>query len=154
VTTEDGVTTIRVGDPGTFPDAAPVLEETFSPARAFRATPATAGLAVGGLGLLALPAVLRARRGRTRAGQGQEPPQLTPPLDARPAQLGTLLDGHAPRHEVTATLLDLAVRGQLRIAEVEDPEADREDGDPPTDGGCSGTRTPTRAARTGTSSSS
>lgn len=131
----EGVTVSATFAAGTFAGAAPVLEETFSPARAFRATPATAGLALGGLLVLALPAVLRARRGRSRAGRdaGGEAPQLTPPQDARPAQLGTLLDGRAQRHEVTATLLDLAVRGQLRIEEVDDPDGERAAGYPPAD---------------------
>jgi hypothetical protein len=131
----EGVTVSATFPTGTFPGSAPVLEDTFSPARAFRLTPATAGLALGGLLLLALPAVLRSRRDRPRAGldASGEAPQLTPPQDARPAQLGTLLDGRAERHEVTATLLDLAVRGHLRIEELDDPDADRADGDPPAD---------------------
>jgi hypothetical protein len=131
----EGVTVGATFPAGTFPGAAAVLEDTFSPAHAFRLTTATAGAAVGSLLLVALPAVLRARRGRPRAGLDAtgEAPQLTPPLDARPALLGTVLDGRAQRHEVTATLLDLAVRGQLRIEEVADPATERGDGDRPVD---------------------
>jgi hypothetical protein len=118
---------------GTFPEAGPMFEDTFSPAQAFRATPATMVLALGGLLTLAVPVVVRARRGRTRTAgmSGPAAPQFTPPQDARPAQLGTLLDGYAQRHELTATLLDLAVRGFLRIEEVADGELPA--GDTPQD---------------------
>ncbi|MCZ2848653.1 DUF2207 domain-containing protein [Modestobacter sp. VKM Ac-2978] len=129
----EGVTVSATYPAGTFAGAEPVLEETFSPAQAFRLTPATAGLAVGGLLLLVVPPLLRARRSRP-AGAGPRAPQLTPPHDARPAQLGTVLDGRAQRHEVLATLLDLAVRGQLRIEEVAvDPADDEPDTDVPPD---------------------
>ncbi|WP_164699655.1 DUF2207 domain-containing protein [Modestobacter sp. KNN46-3] len=129
----EGVTVSATYPAGTFAGAEPVLEETFSPAQAFRLTPATAGLAVGGLLLLVVPPLLRARRSRP-AGSGPRAPQLTPPHDARPAQLGTVLDGRAQRHEVLATLLDLAVRGQLRIEEVAvDPADDEPDADVPPD---------------------
>lgn len=116
---------------GTFDLAAPVLADTFSPAQAFRVTPATAGLAVGLLLLLVLPAVVGAGRGREQGGGGMTPaPQLIPPQDALPGQLGTVVDGHAQRHEVSATLLDLAVRGFLRIEELTGAD---DEGDPPTD---------------------
>ncbi|MCZ2805511.1 DUF2207 domain-containing protein [Modestobacter sp. VKM Ac-2983] len=129
----EGVTLSASYPPGTFAGAEPVLEETFSPAQAFRLSPATAGLAVGGLLLFVVPPLLRARRSRP-AVSGPRAPQLTPPHDARPAQLGTVLDGRAQRHEVLATLLDLAVRGQLRIEEVAvDPAEDESDTDVPAD---------------------
>jgi hypothetical protein len=118
----EGVTVSATFPAGTFPDARPVYEDTFSPAQAFRATPVTAALALAGLLALAAPAVRRVRRNRAPRSAGPVPPQFTPPPDARPAQLGTLLDGYAQRHEVTATLLDLAVRGFLRIEEVEDAD--------------------------------
>ncbi|GAA4735481.1 DUF2207 domain-containing protein [Modestobacter marinus] len=126
----EGVTVSGTYPAGTFAGAEPVLEETFSPAQAFRATPTTAGLAVGALLALVVPALLRARRGRPARAPGPGAPQLTPPHDARPAELGTVLDGRAQRHEVIATLLDLAVRGQLRIEETDpdDPD-DAEQGD-------------------------
>ncbi|NLF04125.1 MAG: DUF2207 domain-containing protein [Actinomycetales bacterium] len=44
--------------------------------------------------------------------------QFEPPRDARPGVIGTLLDEVADPHDVTATLVDLAVRGYLRIDEV------------------------------------
>ena len=45
--------------------------------------------------------------------------QFQPPKDMRPGQLGTLIDEHANVVDVTATIVDLAVRGFLRIEEVE-----------------------------------
>ncbi|MQA34494.1 DUF2207 domain-containing protein [Modestobacter roseus] len=125
---EEGVTVAGRWPAGTFAAAEPIYDDTFSPARAFRATPATAGLALAALLALAGPVVLLARRGRPRRASGPVPPQLTPPRDGRPAQLGTVLDGHAQRHEVTATLLDLAVRGHLRIEETGGRAADGSDG--------------------------
>lgn len=44
--------------------------------------------------------------------------QFTPPADVRPGLIGTLIDEVADPHDVTATLVDLAVRGYLRIEEV------------------------------------
>ncbi|SOD98082.1 DUF2207 domain-containing protein [Blastococcus haudaquaticus] len=120
----EGVTVSARYPSGTFPDARPVYEDTFSPALAFSPAPAAIALGLAGLLAVAGPPVLRARRARARAS-GPVAPQLTPPHDARPAQLGTVLDGHAQRHEVTATMLDLAVRGFLRIEELP-PDADDE----------------------------
>ncbi|MGY2079606.1 DUF2207 domain-containing protein [Modestobacter sp. SYSU DS0657] len=121
---EEGVTVAGRWPAGTFAAAEPVLDDTFSPAQAFRATPATVALGLAALLALAGPVLLLARRGRPRGQSGPVPPQLTPPQDGRPAQLGTVLDGHAQRHEVTATLLDLAVRGHLRIEETSGAAAD------------------------------
>lgn len=45
--------------------------------------------------------------------------QFTPPEGLRAGQLGTLLDERANVVDVTATIVDLAVRGYLRIEEVE-----------------------------------
>lgn len=46
--------------------------------------------------------------------------QFEPPRGLRPGLVGTLLDGVADPHDVTATIVDLAVRGYLRIEEVEE----------------------------------
>ncbi|NEK56461.1 DUF2207 domain-containing protein [Geodermatophilus sabuli] len=130
----EGLTVGATFPAGTFAGAEPVLEETFSPALAFRLTPATGGLALAGLLALVLPVLARSRRGSAWPRRGEPvAAQLTPPADARPAQLGTVLDGYAQRHEVTATLLDLAVRGALRIEEVDGPDGARAEGDPPAD---------------------
>ncbi len=44
--------------------------------------------------------------------------QFEPPRDLHPGVVGTLVDEVADPHDVTATLVDLAVRGYLRIEEV------------------------------------
>src|SRR5438445_8066469 len=44
--------------------------------------------------------------------------EFAPPQDRRPAELGLILDERADPKDVTATIVDLAVRGFLTIAEV------------------------------------
>ncbi|HYT13287.1 MAG TPA: DUF2207 domain-containing protein [Candidatus Nitrosopolaris sp.] len=44
--------------------------------------------------------------------------EFAPPQDLRPAELGLILDEKADPKDVTATIVDLAVRGFLTIAEV------------------------------------
>jgi hypothetical protein len=44
--------------------------------------------------------------------------QFQPPEGARPGEIGTLVDEKADPVDVTATIIDLAVRGWLRIEEV------------------------------------
>jgi uncharacterized membrane protein YgcG len=48
------------------------------------------------------------------------PVEFVPPDDLRPAQLGVLRDEVADTRDVSATIIDLAVRGRLRIEEVTD----------------------------------
>jgi len=55
--------------------------------------------------------------------QGAEQKDLTPPGNLRPAQLGIVLVGRVVLGHITATLVDLAQRGFLRIEEV-DGQAD------------------------------
>jgi len=76
--------------------------------------------------LIPLPVFLLAffswrRRGRDPrrrpiAVQYEPPPKMTP------AEAGTLLDNSADMRDITATLVDLAVRGQLRIEEHQNPK--------------------------------
>ena len=47
--------------------------------------------------------------------------QYEPPADLSPAEVGTLVDHKAEMHDITATLVDLAVRGYLVIEEREKP---------------------------------
>jgi len=47
--------------------------------------------------------------------------EFTPPERIRPGQMGVLLDERADTLDVTATIIDLAVRGYLRITEIEKP---------------------------------
>ncbi len=135
---------------GTF-DTAPILQEVWTPERAFAVNPSTGATA----GLLTLAGfalvILRVRRrGRDREYLGLTPGlapapgqeaaigprrrapisvQFTPPPDVRPGQLGTLVDEHADVRDVTATIVDLAVRGYLRIEQVGGPDVRDRDRD-------------------------
>lgn len=48
------------------------------------------------------------------------PVEYRPPDDLRPAQLGLIIDERVDAVDITATLVDLAVRGYLRIEEVDE----------------------------------
>src|SRR5690606_29515394 len=104
----------------------------------------TAVVAVGGIGLagyrvrqrgrdqqyLGLTPGLAPGDGRTGAvGPRRGGPvtvQFTPPAGFHAGQLGTLIDERADPHDVTASLVDLAVRGYLRIEKVGDDISDDE----------------------------
>jgi uncharacterized membrane protein len=58
-----------------------------------------------------------------RVGLGREdagPVEFVPPDGVLPGQVGTLADEHANLVDVTATIVDLAVRGWLTIADLDD----------------------------------
>ncbi|MFG0275301.1 MAG: DUF2207 domain-containing protein, partial [Phycisphaerales bacterium] len=87
-------------------------------------------------GILAAPVVLfclllllwRAR-GRDKGVPGPIVVQYEAPEGMSPAEAGTLIDEHVHTHDVTATIVDLAIRGYLTIDASEapfkgDPEAD------------------------------
>lgn len=128
---------------GSVASTAPILEQRWSLDRAFRRTPLTVG---GSMGLLAVIVIgfgmLVWRRGRDRryrgsqvdqvmgspGGQeqavplfekGEAPVEFAPPEDLRPGQVGTLIDEQANTLDVTATIIDLAVRKFLVIEEIE-----------------------------------
>jgi hypothetical protein len=131
--------------PATFVGAEPELIPRRNLANTFTVDPVTTGLA-GATTLLGAGAVLAhaRRRGRDQAYVGLTPGlgpvgegagatqarsrrtpvsvQFTPPAGVRPGELGTLIDEVAHTHDVTATIVDLAVRGHLRIQER--PERD------------------------------
>jgi len=48
--------------------------------------------------------------------------QYEPPAKMSPAEAGTLLDNSADMRDITATMVDLAVRGKLRIEEHQNPK--------------------------------
>ncbi|MFZ0530656.1 MAG: DUF2207 domain-containing protein [Propionicimonas sp.] len=126
---------------GTFTGAEARLERRYTVSNMFPATPWTIGVTAA-LSALGLAAVLRrTRRGaRDQVYLGLTPgvlpapdqpvnvgydPQdapvavrFTPPDDARPGELGTLLDATADNSDVTATVIDLAVRGHLQITQT------------------------------------
>ena len=64
-------------------------------------------------------AMLWSRRGRDPRGLPVAV-QYEPPGDLRPAEAGTLTDESADMRDITATVVDLAVRGHLRIEEKEE----------------------------------
>ena len=136
--------TVVVGFPtGLVPTPAPILEEKWSAQHAFQMTAATGGGA-GVLLALVIGAVswLTYRTGRDRrfvgshvdqafgnvTGEdepmplmernGEVPVEFVPPDNLRPGQVGTLIDEKAHPLDVTATIIDLAVRGYLRIEEI------------------------------------
>lgn len=131
---------------GTFGGVEPLLQERWAASRAFAVTPVSGALA----GLVALVGVGAVVRHTRRTGRDEEfadltpglaPPEgahgasvprrtapvavrFAPPDGLRPGQLGTLVDERADARDVTATLIDLAVRGHLTIAEVADDAED------------------------------
>ncbi|QCB95373.1 DUF2207 domain-containing protein [Cellulomonas shaoxiangyii] len=148
----DRVTTVTGWPGGTFAGADPILREKLDPFAPVRPLSVGGGVAAGVLALGSFLAVARVRRtGRDRAYLGLTPGlrpaagqeaatgprdrrdavavQFTPPEGTRPGEIGTLVDEKADPVDVTATVIDLAVRGWLRIEEVPrtDPEAKPED---------------------------
>lgn len=127
---------------GLIPTPLPILKERWNFARAFSLTPLTGGVA-GGLLLLVLIAVGRLlwikgrdRRaigsqvdiafGTTQGGEqpvplleeGTYPVEFAVPDGIRPGQVGVLVDEIANPVDVTATIVDLGVRGYVRIEEI------------------------------------
>ena len=58
-------------------------------------------------------------RGRDPGGRGVITVMYEPPKDLTPAEAGTLVDERADILDITSTIIDLAVRGYLRIEEIE-----------------------------------
>ena len=148
-----GMTVVAAFPTGTFPDARPIIEERQTLQRAFSLTPLTGAGALGVFAVLSGGAMaLVSRHGRDerylgltpglepgaeQQGRtsrvpmvGREPVavQFTPPEGLRPGQVGTLLDEQANVLDVTATIVDLAVRGFLRIEEVQEQRWFRDGG--------------------------
>ncbi len=124
------------------PTPKPILEQRRTLASAFALRPDTvvpagglAAAAVGGFVLL----LTRVGRDRRYTGSATDvafgnvddssepaplrdtdpvPVEFVPPEGLRPGQVGTLIDEQANTLDVTATIVDLAVRGYLRITEI------------------------------------
>jgi uncharacterized membrane protein YgcG len=141
----DELTVITGWPAGTFPGVDIILGAKPNPLDPVTPTPLTGGLAVLVAGLGSAMAVSRVRRtGRDRAYLGLTPGlmpaagqpgttgyrskrapvavQFTPPAGVRAGELGTLLDEVAHPRDVTATIIDLAVRGFLQVREVSQPD--------------------------------
>jgi uncharacterized membrane protein len=58
-------------------------------------------------------------RGRDPKGRGTIVPQYEPPDKVRPGVMGTLIDEDVDMGDITASIIDLAVRGYIRIQETE-----------------------------------
>jgi len=127
---------------GVVAEPQPHLVEPWSIGRAFSRSPAALGLS-GGLLVLLLAGSgwLLWTRGRDRRfvgspidqtmgnatgdaqavplfERGVAPVEFAPPEDLRPGQIGTIMDEQANTLDVTATIVDLAVRGYLTIEEI------------------------------------
>ncbi len=137
----DQLTTVTGWPGGTFPGVEPILRDKPDPTvpvRPLSAGGAAAALVVLVGGGLAIGRVRRTGRDRVylgltpglRPASGQEAStghrdrrapvsvQFEPPSGTRPGEIGTLVDEKADPVDVTATIVDLAVRGWLRIEEV------------------------------------
>jgi len=138
-----GITVVVALLPGAVADPGPILDERFAFHRAFARTRTSVGLFVALLALLAggvARLVWRTGRDRRFVGEipGLLPPegvrgveeirplfvdaagpvQFTPADGMRPALMGVLVDERADPLDVTATIVDLAVRRHLRIDEL------------------------------------
>jgi uncharacterized protein (TIGR04222 family) len=133
--------------PGTVERLSPILDERWSLDKAFARTPVTVGgglgllaLVIGGFAWLAWRTGRDVRYAGSQVDQvmgtpprgdvepetqavplferGVAPVEYAPPEDLRPGQVGTLVDEEANTLDVTATIVDLAVRGYLVIEEI------------------------------------
>lgn len=123
--------TLTVGVAADVIAATADIDESWSLDRAFRITPATALSALAALlAGLALLYLLWRRIGDDHSyeGEGTLVATFRPVADGRsifevrdsvrPGEVGTIADEHVDPVDITATLLDLAVRGHLRITEL------------------------------------
>lgn len=142
--TREGVTVVVSIPTGIVPTPEPILVERWSLTRAFSLNPLTAGV-TGALSLLVAGGIARmlwlvgrdkrwsgslvdARFGSASGAAervplfegGPFPVEYSPPGNLRPGLIGTLRDEVAHPLDVTATIVDLATRGFLRIEEVKE----------------------------------
>jgi hypothetical protein len=135
--------TIVVGLPrGAVQPPLPILDERWKFSRAFSVTPVTVSItgfllalllfgvgwlwwtqgrdrrAVGSPVNIAYGTVSEGEQAVPMFEQGVYPVEYAPPEELRPGQVGTLVDEAANPLDVTATIVDLAVRGYLRIEEI------------------------------------
>ena len=139
----EAFTVVVAVPPGSVERVGPILQERLTATNAIGASPATVGGAIGlGVVLIGGVGALLWRGGRDVVFRGSQvdqvmggvageeervgladadaeaPVEFAPPEGLRPGQIGTLLDERANTLDVTATIVDLAVRGYLRIEEI------------------------------------
>ena len=140
-----GVQVVAGFPAGTFTGAEARLERRFTVANMFPLNPLTGGVAAAltAIGLAYLfrrtrrgardqvylgltPGVVPAANQQATVGHDTSKApvavQFSPPTGARPGELGTLVDATADNRDVTAGILDLAVRGHLRIEQLDGDE--------------------------------
>lgn len=118
-----GLTVVVAVPPGAVGTVEPILDERWSIDRAFSRTTGTlAGAGAVFVAAIVLVGRLLWRHGRDRRHllDGATPVQYRPPDDLRPAQVGVLVDESADPLDVSASIVDLAVRGFLTIEEIPD----------------------------------
>lgn len=137
----EGLSFAAAFDPAAVAAPDPILRPYWSLSRALAGSALALPLAAA-VGVLALGGVgvLLARQGRDRVRPGGQtvdghatdagvsrrtfasvrggPVEFRPPDDLRPGQIGVLVDERVDDVDVSATLVDLAVRGHLRIEET------------------------------------
>ncbi|MFI0481813.1 DUF2207 domain-containing protein [Actinomadura sp. 9N215] len=130
--------TVVAGLPAGTTGGRALYERRHTIATAFSVNAVTGGALVGllvllGGGLAALY-LLRGRDARVvvkKAAEGDHAPvagtEFEPPDGVRPGQIGTLIDEQADVIDVTATIVDLAVRGYLLIEEEDRARSGRLD---------------------------
>ncbi|MBN2096317.1 DUF2207 domain-containing protein [Candidatus Peregrinibacteria bacterium] len=64
------------------------------------------------------PIITFFRKGRDPKGRGTIMPQYEPPDGMSPAEMGTLVDEKVHMHDLTSTIVDLCVRGYMKIKEL------------------------------------
>ncbi len=142
----EGLAIVAGWPAGTFPAAAPILAERNDPPTFFNPVGTGVGGAVGVLGLVGV--LLASRRNRDQqyvgltpglspapgqetsigyAGRTPVAVQFTPPSGLAPGMIGTVIDERAENRDVTATIVDLAVRGFLRFEDISAQTGSRND---------------------------
>ncbi len=121
--------TIVIGYPPGTTRGRPILVQRHTLATAFTVNAVTGGallallvLLLGGVAALYYTRGRDARIVNRKAAEGDHAPigdaGFAPPDGVRPGQIGTLIDEQADVIDVTATIVDLAVRGHLLIEEL------------------------------------
>jgi uncharacterized membrane protein YgcG len=116
----EGLTVVTSLAKGTVTEPSPILQlDTSDPGTFLASGPMVPAAAV--FVLIAGVALLYWRwytAGRDARGRQTIVPEYEPPDKRRPAELGLLVDESADTKDVTATIVDLAVRGYLTITEL------------------------------------